>query len=526
MLSKQSPGGARSDEPTSSIVLAFSQPQPLTVRQFPWHWIAPLIGAVLVVGLCAASSSLSGLPLDDSWIHQDFARTLVTSGQFAFAPGRSGAGETSPLWVLLLTPPYLLAESHPPIWLIVAWVDLLGVVTLAALSLVAASGATLLAKSMGISERLQRLSALLAALATLSEWHLIWASTSGMETVLFCLLVVGVLILSTQGTHPAWIGVLVAVALGLRPEGWLLVLLVPGFHAWMARRDRRLRSWLRSWLVPFLLRFLPGCLLYLLLLLFTGGSIIPTTAFAKSAEFGESWSLLQIVTGWLPALVVYVFLSSPILVLLGCLALFRRPSRVRRPPLFWLLLIWSLFFLLAYAGRIGPGYHHSRYLLPALPPLIILAAVEAAPALRSSRRMLAQFAFLLLAICVPMCTVRAAAISQADVSGINCAEVATGQWMSAHLPAGAVIATHDVGAIGYFSGHSVIDITGLVDPELIPLLHDPQGLETYLKAQHVAYLAIYRDWFPPDSSLMQDLHGKVIYSACHTPYFQIYQTGW
>lgn len=500
------------------------------ISRLPWQWIVPSGVAGLAVMLCFWLTSASGFPLDDSWIHQDFARTLVTTGHFAYAPGHSAAGETSPLYALLLAPPYLLAGGQPPIWLIVAWADLLGAVTLAALAVLAIQAASLITKSAQVSARIERLSACLAGGAILTEWHLIWSSASGMETMLFALLVLLVLVLVAQGTRPLWIGVLVSVSLGLRPEGWLLLLVIPSVCAWTAWRTRLLRAWLRSWLLPFLLAFLPGALLYVVFNLYAGGSFLPTTFLAKSAEFGESLNVLQVVQDWLPRLLFFLFLSSPILTALAVLSSFRRvvlPSRSHpRPLLARLLWGWSLAFLLAYAGHIDPNYHHSRYLLPALPPLIILAAIGAAPVLLSPRRMLVNFASLALLLATPFCIGRAIVIYQTDVTDITCLEVETGQWLHTHLPPGAVIATHDVGAIGYFSGHPVIDLTGLVAPELLPLLHNPDGLESYLKARHVPYVAIYQNWFPPNTMFLRDLQGKAIYSACGIPYFQVYKTGW
>jgi hypothetical protein len=45
-----------------------------------------------------------------------------------------------------------------------------------------------------------------------------------------------------------------------------------------------------------------------------------------------------------------------------------------------------------------------------------------------------------------------------------------GQWFARNTPANAVIATPDIGAIGYFSQRSVVDLAGLVTPAMVPLL--------------------------------------------------------
>src|SRR5579859_1356258 len=89
-------------------------------------WLIPACGAALTTLLCLLVAHEAGFPLDDSWIHQDFARTFALTGRFAFLPGRSGAGSTSPVWVLLLTPPQWIFRGQPPIWILVVWSAILG----------------------------------------------------------------------------------------------------------------------------------------------------------------------------------------------------------------------------------------------------------------------------------------------------------------------------------------------------------------------------------------------------------------
>jgi hypothetical protein len=41
-----------------------------------------------------------------------------------------------------------------------------------------------------------------------------------------------------------------------------------------------------------------------------------------------------------------------------------------------------------------------------------------------------------------------------------------GSWLKDNSPPGSVVATPDIGAIGYFSGREVLDLGGLVTPEI------------------------------------------------------------
>ena len=75
------------------------------------------------MGIYLLASYLSGhlgFPLDDSWIHQTYARNLANYGEFSIVPGHPSAGSTSPLWTAVLSVGYIL---HFPFF---AWTILMG----------------------------------------------------------------------------------------------------------------------------------------------------------------------------------------------------------------------------------------------------------------------------------------------------------------------------------------------------------------------------------------------------------------
>ena len=53
-----------------------------------------------------------------------------------------------------------------------------------------------------------------------------------------------------------------------------------------------------------------------------------------------------------------------------------------------------------------------------------------------------------------------------------------GKWFGKNTPRGSVIATPDIGAIGYFSARRVVDLAGLVTPAMVPLLErlEPEAI--------------------------------------------------
>src|SRR5437868_6061423 len=61
----------------------------------------------------ALTGELWGVPVDDTYIHFRFAQNLASGHGFAFNPGQSLPGSTSPLWVVLLA---LAGRCGVPLW--------------------------------------------------------------------------------------------------------------------------------------------------------------------------------------------------------------------------------------------------------------------------------------------------------------------------------------------------------------------------------------------------------------------------
>ena len=66
-------------------------------------------------------------------------------------------------------------------------------------------------------------------------------------------------------------------------------------------------------------------------------------------------------------------------------------------------------------------------------------------------------------------------------------EVAIGQWLREKTSPNALVAGWDIGALGYFSERKVLDIVGLVTPEIIPFKKEKKVWE-YIVKEHPTYL--------------------------------------
>jgi hypothetical protein len=89
-----------------------------------------------------------------------------------------------------------------------------------------------------------------------------------------------------------------------------------------------------------------------------------------------------------------------------------------------------------------------------------------------------------------------------NVADIQNMHVKIGNWLAQESRQGDVIALNDIGAIGYIADRQVIDLMGLVSPEVIEFVEDGEpgkwdnGLAMYLKEVQPAFLVIFPNWFP------------------------------
>jgi hypothetical protein len=458
----------------------------------------------LYVGVAAARGH-SGYPLDDAWIHQTYARNWAETGQLAYVVGLPSSGSTAPLWTLVLSVAYRV-QLDP-----YGWALLLGIITLAI-------GAWLLSR---LAERLlpnRSAVSWLVGLACVLEWHLIWAAASGMETLLFIALALA-LIDRLWAESSGWIiGALGGLLILTRPEGLLLFVLVLG--AILIRSGRAGLIEMGKASMMFLIVLAPGAYFNLQ----ASGSIFPNTFYAKQSEYGELMSTLTIwlnsignmliapLAGGLllliPGMVWWMITSLRALRAKQSLAEVKIASsrRALLAMMFsqWLPLIWIAVHIVVYALRLPVSYQHGRYLLPIIPIVLLYGIVGTVmvldrmkarsnkPLARLLRRVYALTIIVVFALYVPIGAVAFAT----DVAIINGEMVAVAQWLDRNTPPDAFIAAHDIGAIGYFTRRPILDLAGLISPEVIPFIRDEVQLGEWMQAEGADYFVTFPGWYP------------------------------
>jgi hypothetical protein len=438
---------------------------------------------LLSVGLYLIVSAIYyhiGFPLDDSWIHQTYARNLAFRGEWSFLPGHPSAGSTAPLWSALLAIGFWLKLS-PYIW-----AYLLGALALWVLAILGEAAI----RQLVLSYR-PTFPWVGAALAL--EWHLVWSAVSGMETILFALLVTAslLLIISTQN-KVFTLGLLIGLSIWVRPEG--VTLLGPALMVILCVQP----SWSkRLWAILNLsVSFGSLAALYLFFNLMISGSPLPTTFYAKQAEYGAYLAtpfLVRFGSELLPVLKGIGFILLP-----GFL--FTLVSALRRRA--WGILaamIWFFLFLALYAWRLPVTYQYGRYVMPSMPVFFLLGGIgliEFSLVRGALWRWIISVSWRLAAIGVLIAFWLLGAFHYSqDVAFIDSEMVATAMWVSANVPPTALVAAHDIGALGYFGGHDLVDLAGLISPEVIPFLRDEDRIASYLRYRRVSYLVTFPDWY-------------------------------
>ena len=83
-----------------------------------------------------------------------------------------------------------------------------------------------------------------------------------------------------------------------------------------------------------------------------------------------------------------------------------------------------------------------------------------------------------------------------DVAVINTEMVSTARWISENSAPEELIAAHDIGALGYFAQRPLLDLAGLISPDVIPFIRDEAALANYLDQKEPVYLVTFPGWYP------------------------------
>lgn len=420
------------------------------------------------------------IELDDAYIYGRYFKNLYAGHGLVFNPGVRFDGLTSPLYAWLM--------------IAVAWMFPNPMQAALAVSTVGMIAAAWLMYCFG-SLRGDGPAYALGLLVGFSMPY--FYSTYGMETPLLLTLIAACLVLYQRQRYG-----LLAAAGGLlvltRSEAGLLlvVLMIEHVIEW-----RRWPSW-KVLIAPVLLVGADPAfnLAYY-------GAALPGTGMAKvgqgeSGLWGTSWPLFDQVKYFAPDF----FLGHLEVVLaLAALAVFGIVSNLRRsrPVLLFCVLLTAFYCAIDvpdYNWYYAPLFFGFYCFVGAG---LVRLGTQAARAARDDRSRAVAAWTVAVGLSIAVAGVSIGYERSVPASPRFAMNKEAGQWMAAHLPAGASVSAVEVGATGYYSNQDIIDILGLVTPQNAQFIAERQFTE-WLTVYHPDYYLVH-DGFWPEEIAIKDL---------------------
>ena len=449
------------------------------------------------INYALSQNSTNGFPLDDPWIHLTFAKNLVEYQSFSYFKNEMvTSGSTSPIYTILLSIGFLITKDEMTLSYILGILFFI----LSALSLYKLSSYEF------VKENLYAI--VITAIFICDKW-MAFISDSGMETTMFIfVLITCVYFYKERKAVP--FAVFLGLILWSRPDGVVFIgaLTVDYFVAkQFSKSNKDLKLFTTSDYTKILIIAGSLIVLYFAFNMILSGSLLPNTYNAKltyySPEFRSRIDFLKFevwdyFTRGAYGIVIVGFIFS-ILKLVYDLT-----KKRYNQNLIYIVFIFALIFIywykLPYAHRFG------RYLMPAIPFFLLVSGIGFRDLAKlvgkyfKSRNLAFNIILLVLGIILVFSIkdyYENKNLFAEQCKYISDRQVAAALWIRNNSQEGDVIATHDVGAIGYYSNRKIIDVAGLITPEFIDKIHKKNYsvfLMEYLNKNNVKYLLFLREW--------------------------------
>lgn len=502
------------------------------------------------IGVLLLCDGRSGFPLDDSFIHLQFARNLFNDGLMAFNPGVPSSGSTAPLYPMLLAGMYWFVRD----WYLASY--LLGGLC----SLGSALAVYGILRSWTGDSGIARWGGVLTVFLNPT----VVQAYSGMESAAYSLVFLLGLWCYTNPKRRTIAAILFAACVWLRPEFLVMLPLVCVERAIAAIRSdgKRLRTFLAD-IAPHLIVWGLIVSAYVAYNWHQDEHLLPSTFKAKAlapglfrplwldnfpAAFqrGHVWHVLLSITVW-PFLILVVaglglgFNCAPLALGLkrAFLALWRDTGPVASGRRLAIIVLIGYPWLRGFVDTWGVLWFQQQRYYAHLSPLLVLIVLGALPLTgvvldrqRWSWRD-KPFAFqrkrtLAWAGC---CTICLGVLSVMSVWNINTMQVRAGEWVRANTTEDQLIATNDIGAIAFIGNREILDTVGLVEPPIVEHFMRGGELADYLQERDPAYVIIFPNWYDKLSARRDILQPVEEFSVdlnvvCGGPTLVVYRPAW
>ncbi|HQY52180.1 MAG TPA: hypothetical protein PLD63_07410 [Ignavibacteria bacterium] len=451
-----------------------------------------------------------GVPLDDTWIHFQFADNFAHGNFFEYNPGEPTAGTTSPLYVVIMGLTSFVIPNFIVNSLILSGLFyILTCIFVYKISLFLFqsqySPLKVSADSFITPEKLS----LLASMLTVFAGRFAWASMSGMETTLFTFFTLAGVYSHLKNLRnnnltllPSLMFALSAV---LRPEGMLIY----SIYAF----DVMLNLFKDKTVKQYSVKFITGLIIFLIIVLpyfifsyYISGHFFPNTFRGQ----GGGLSLIPNFT-YLRIVVHFIFRDNFItgsLLFIFIFYYFRNIKKYfKEMEYINLIALWTIFLPLISSVLIPNWRHHVRYTMPLIPFINIIAVYYLIILLNKSFLLKLNSFFyskkyapaLLVLFSFFYYIIYAAALGK-NVDNINSQQVKLAEWVKNNVGRDETIGINDIGAIKFISKNRIIDMAGLVTPEILQYRtytwdDNLDSMNYLLKKNDVSYIVIYDHWF-------------------------------
>lgn len=491
-----------------------TETRPSSVRRDRAAWLvgalALVLGGVFVVVDLAYNEGKLIAPIDDAYIHLQYAAQLGSGHPFEYNTGDPvSTGASSLLYA------FVLAAAHA-----------VGFTGTALLAFAVAFGVVCCAVTAGLACRLGttlfgRAAGAWAGVLIAVSGPFLWGAVSGMEVGLTALLVTGAVSAFVRERGCArfrWTPVVAALLALVRPEGLLFAVMLCGAMAWtvvVARRagtvtTRRAVGRVAVGLAPLLV----GVAQYAFYLLATGtprangvqskSHLYDRPIFYLGEFVDRTVANVRGVVDHFNGLnnTDFAFPFALVFFLVGLGYLF-----ANRPEWRTLVVAVAAGFaaVVASASTLSTALlHELRYFQPFL-PLFFVFAVGGGYALtrllprEGPRRFALHAVFLVMVLFTVVATPTWAVRLGRQAATIRDTDISVGAWISGNLPEDAIVGVKDVGAVAYFGERRVVDTIGLTTNGMAEASNNGPGslyeaLRTLPEGQRPTHFAMYEPW--------------------------------
>lgn len=351
-----------------------------------------------------------------------------------------------------------------------------------------------------------RRAALIGGMMMATCGWLIFDALNGLETTAFIFFSLLTFFLYYRYQDRAIYAVPLALSILTRPEGWFVAV---SMWTWQIIRYFRERDGQH---VKHCFASIGICFAliapYLVLSMQQTGSLLPDTAYAKAVFFGETTMPFINKAGFFKNrfLPFYGSFIYPASLFILPLMLFARRA-IALPYLWFYFMLFYGSYLLLYPGAIQNYWNRYQH---SFIPFIIMAVAAGAVAVSSMAKKRVSKIIIVAFIAASILYNQGASFITAyrtyadEINSTRNPKIDLALWLKRNTPENALIALHDIGAVGYFSERRMLDLVGLVNPGITKYYLDKQSKRIiplnerkvidYLKQKRPDYLVMFPEW--------------------------------